>query len=430
MGLKDLVVTPLYIVLLTLLAIWIRPYVTNKATRRYFLPALWARFAGAIALGLVYQFYYKGGDTFNYWTHGSQWIWAAFLNDPLVAFQLIFGNMELTPEVFAYAEHISFFGDKPSYFIVRIAGFFDLLSFGTYSSTALFFASVSFSGLWMLYSSLQRKYPNLGKQLAFSLLFIPSVVLWGSGILKDSIALTSTAWILWGLLNFFFFKEKKNQSFFVILFFSTIIFNIKLYILLCLIPGVFLWLFLLNISVVRNVVLKILLLPLIAGVFFLGAFFAAFEIGKGDDRYSIDKLSERAWITAYDIRYYTGKNAGSGYELGNQDGTFGTLLKLAPSAINVSLFRPYLWEVKNMFMLGFALESLGVFLLTSYLLLKGRVRFILKDPFLVFCFFFSLLFSFAVGVSTYNFGTLMRYKMPMMPIYLAAIFVAIKGKNN
>ncbi|MEQ9008058.1 MAG: hypothetical protein RLP12_09255, partial [Ekhidna sp.] len=87
MGSQDLIVTPIYLILLSTLAIIVRPFVTNKFTRKYFLIALWARFIGAIGLGLVYQFYYQGGDTFNYWTHGSRWIWEAFLDSPLTGIQ-------------------------------------------------------------------------------------------------------------------------------------------------------------------------------------------------------------------------------------------------------------------------------------------------------------------------------------------------------
>ncbi|MFT6828639.1 MAG: hypothetical protein ACI9GZ_003758, partial [Bacteroidia bacterium] len=52
------------------------------------------------------------------------------------------------------------------------------------------------------------------------------------------------------------------------------------------------------------------------------------------------------------------------------------------------------------------------------LIYKKRLLVVFDDPFLVFCLIFSILFAFAVGVSTANFGTLMRYKIPMMPFFL------------
>ena len=41
----------------------------------------------------------------------------------------------------------------------------------------------------------------------------------------------------------------------------------------------------------------------------------------------------------------------------------------------------------------------------------------------LFCFIFAITFAFAVGISSYNFGTLVRYKIPFMPFYLSGLFI-------
>ena len=89
MGLKDLIITPIYLILFSVIAYFVRPYVTNAQTKKYFLPALWVRFAGAILLGVLYQFYYGGGDTLNYWEHGSKWIYEAFQEDVTLGVKLL-----------------------------------------------------------------------------------------------------------------------------------------------------------------------------------------------------------------------------------------------------------------------------------------------------------------------------------------------------
>ena len=104
-----------------------------------------------------------------------------------------------------------------------------------------------------------------------------------------------------------------------------------------------------------------------------------------------------------------------GYDIGLPDGTWQSMVKLMPAAINVSLFRPYIWEVRNPLMLLSAIESTIILFLAIRVFRKRKWKQKLKDPFLVFCLGFTLLFAFAVGVSTFNFGTLMRYKIPMMP---------------
>jgi glucan phosphoethanolaminetransferase (alkaline phosphatase superfamily) len=129
---------------------------------------------------------------------------------------------------------------------------------------------------------------------------------------------------------------------------------------------------------------------------------------------------------AYDIGFYTGRGAGSTYSLGELDGTYQGMLRLAPQAIVVSLFRPFLWEVRNPLMLLSALESLIIAIFTLYFIFKTRFRIfgrILKDPVALSFMIFAIGFAFAVGVSTYNFGTLSRYRIPLLPMYLIALVI-------
>ena len=48
---------------------------------------------------------------------------------------------------------------------------------------------------------------------------------------------------------------------------------------------------------------------------------------------------------------------------------------------------------------------------------------ILKDPVILYCFLFAILFALFVGATTANFGTLVRYKIPCTPFYIIAMFL-------
>ena len=63
---KDLLITPIVLIFIYFFAYLVRSKVTDSVTRGYFIPALTVKIIGAIAVGLVYQFYYNGGDTFNF----------------------------------------------------------------------------------------------------------------------------------------------------------------------------------------------------------------------------------------------------------------------------------------------------------------------------------------------------------------------------
>src|SRR5688572_9442091 len=126
---RDLIVTPVLLMLVYAGAYIVRPWVTDQTNRKYFLPALSVRIIGALALGFIYQFYYNGGDTFNFHTHGSRHIWEAFNDSPSIGFQLLFAGKEHVGQTFKYSSQIAFFGDPSSHFIVRIAAVIDLLTF-------------------------------------------------------------------------------------------------------------------------------------------------------------------------------------------------------------------------------------------------------------------------------------------------------------
>ncbi len=71
-------------------------------------------------------------------------------------------------------------------------------------------------------------------------------------------------------------------------------------------------------------------------------------------------------------------------------------------------------------MLLSALESLAMLVLTFIIVFRraGLLRTLAK-PDIVFCLTFTIIYAFAVGVSTFNFGTLARYKIPLLPFFRA-----------
>jgi hypothetical protein len=431
--LRDFIVTPIVILIVYTVAYILRSRITDEITRPYFFPALTAKILGALALGFIYQFYYSGGDTYNFHTYGSRHIWEAFMDNPATGFKLLFGDGSNEIGIYKYSSRIPFFHDRSSFMVIRIAAVFDLFTFSSYSATAVFFAVISFIGLWMLFVAFYEVRPDLHRLIAIATLFVPSVVFWGSGLLKDTITLAGLG--IATLLVKRIFLDKRLNIFNVLLLLLCfyIIFSIKKYILLSYLPAVMIWIYVTNLSKIRSTAFKIMMLPFVVAITGLSGYFAITQVGKDDSRYALDQLGNTAMITAYDIAYLTGHDAGSTYTLGELDGSFGSLVKLSPQAINVSLFRPYIWEVRNPLMLMSAIESLTLLSLTIYVVFKrGTTLFAaLMNPHIIFCIVFSLTFAFAVGVSTFNFGTLSRYKIPLLPFYtLALILIYHENKDR
>jgi hypothetical protein len=421
MELRDLLVTPIFLIVTYGIAYKFRPYVTDDISKRYFFPALTLKIFGAISLGLIYTFYYDGGDTFKYHTYGSHRIWEIMFESPEDALKLFFLNGGSVYN--KYVLNFPIIRDNPSFFVARISFLFDLFTFSTYSATAILFAVLSFTGMWLLFKTFYEDYSEHHRSIALAVLFIPSVIFWGSGILKDTITLSCLGIATYYIRKLFIQKSFSFTDSVILILSLYVIFSVKKYILFCFIPSALVWFFFSNLTLVKSAMVKIMLIPLIVIVTFFLGYYSVIKVGEGDEKYAVDKLAQTAKITAYDIRYQTGSDAGSGYELGELDGTMGNLMKLLPKAINVSLFRPYLWEVKNPLMLLSALESLALLGITIYVVFKAGRRLFnaVVQPDVLFCLIFSISFAFAVGVSTFNFGTLTRYKIPLMPFYLLAL---------
>jgi hypothetical protein len=426
---KDLFIGPIYLLLIYFIAFSVRNKIcVDKSTRRYFIPALTLKMFGAIMLGLVYKFYYKGGDTLNYFVFGSQKIWEAFLEKPAAGLWMIFGsNCDYQNQYSEYLRGILFFCDPGSYFIVRLSGFLGLFTFHTYSATAMLFALISFAGVWSMFTTFIKIYPQLQKEIMLACFMLPSVIFWGSGLMKDSIT--------FGCLGLFFstfyriFIEKNGSKSDYIIFFISffVIKTIKIYIILCFIPAALLWLFMVYNNKIKSRVTKILLRPFMIILGALFGYMAANYVSKEDEKYSMENVTKTAKNTSQWLTYVSKTEKGSLYSLGELDYTPMGMLKKFPAAVNVTLFRPYLWESRNIVMILSALESLFFLYLTLSTIIRAglkRTFVIISDhPIVAASLVFSLTFAFAIGISTSNFGTLVRYKIPIMPFYLISIYV-------
>ncbi len=414
-----------------MIAFQVRARFSDQRTQKYFIPALTVKIIGAIAVGLIYQFYYGGGkpsgDTFNYFREAGI-IYEAFGKSSTTGMHLLLAKGEYTPEIFNYAVKMYWFRSPTEYFVIRIIAVFSLLTFHTYSAIAVIFAAISFSGVWALFKTFYKLFPSLHREFAIAMLFIPSVFFWGSGILKDTITLGALGWATWAIVRVFIDKTSKIQGSIILLLALYTIFSIKIYILLCFVPAAIVWIFIANAEAIRNPLLKIMVLPLLFGIGGVLGYLALIKIGEDNTRYSMETLTQTAEITAIYLARVSVFQEGSGYTLGNDsDFSVPALIKKFPMAVNVTLFRPYLWEVRNPVMLLSALENLVVLFLTLQIFFQAGIGHVFKTvssrPIITFCLVFAIMFSFAIGVSTYNFGSLVRYKIPMFPFYLSALFI-------
>ena len=56
---------------------------------------------------------------------------------------------------------------------------------------------------------------------------------------------------------------------------------------------------------------------------------------------------------------------------------------------------------------------------------KILIRIIANHPLILYCVFFSIMFAFMIGVTTSNFGALVRFKIPLIPLYMGSMVVLL-----
>lgn len=426
MEIQDLFITPFYLLLVYGVAFGVRSSVTNVYTKRYFIPALTVKLVGAIALGILYHTLYAG-DTNNYY-HQAGIVYHAFGDSFAAGWELVTTAGDVTPAISRYTDQLTWFGrGSNEYFVIRVAAVFALLSFNTYTVIAVLFATITFTGMWAMYVTFAKIRPQVYKELAIAVFFLPSVFFWGSGLLKDSLCLGALGWLFYA----FYRGAIERKSVLRCAIMGTgavgVIFAMKTYILLAFMPPALLWVFNESTRGIQSKALRLAAKPLFLSVGLLVSGYAFVQISAADARFDVEKIGAQSKLTAEYLQGVSKTEQGSGYNIGEQDGTLGGMAKLAPQALVVALFRPFLWEARNPTMALSALEATYFLVLTLRILWRvgffKTMALIGSTPVLTLCFVFSLVFAISVGISSGNFGTLVRYKIPLMPFYLSGLYI-------
>lgn len=424
-----MILIPVFLSAILLLAFILQEWnYRNQPYKKYLLPALAFKLLSALAFCSIYVFYYKGGDTTGYYVNASRF-YPLFWEHPLLAFQALFSEFSpFQTTVYDLHEHLQNARYGPLFMVIKTAAVVNLFGFNSFWLTTVLFAALSFTGLWALYRVLIDMYPDMPGKMAIAVFFVPSVVFWGSGILKDTITIGALGWLVYGFYHLVIKKDSFLSSALIIIGALYLINELKGYILIAVLPSLVIWGIAYHQTLVKDWRLK--LVGWISGMSFL--FLILFL--KRHDLQPMSQLLLEVFVSrALDFHNWHGLLAatqgGSGYSLGEIEFTWLGILSKLPVSVNVALFRPYLFEVHNPVMLMAAIESTALMLMTIYVLLRTGIfrtfGIAMRHPEILFCLFFAISFAFAVGFTSYNFGALVRYKIPCLPFYVAALFMIL-----
>ncbi|MEA3447319.1 MAG: hypothetical protein U9Q98_02565 [Bacteroidota bacterium] len=422
----DWLLLPIYLMIMLVIAAMYRGSLKDEQDKKFFMWGLWAKLAGGLAFALVYVYYYGGGDTTSYWHSANCLINLAGEN--FHAFwKLMTGSMD--------AEYLSAFNHNTGYPLYRhdpkafaanrFLVPFVFLGAKKFLVSTLVLDFLLYFVVFRFYRFLRRLYPDQQLVTAIAVLFIPSVLFWGSGLLKDSLTFSFT---LLSIISLYYLiiKPKHVFRYFLYLLFSAyIVISIKPYIFFALLAAALVWAIVQYTKNIKGAFLRFVLMPVLSLTVLAGGMFAFSQLSGAVGGYysDMDAMAEQAVVIQDDLtRDYYGGNS---FDIGAFEPTLGGMLSKFPQATAAGLYRPYLWDSATVFMLLSGLENLVLMFLTLYILIKiGPVKLLRQlgqDPYLVFCFVFAIILAFFIGLTTANFGALVRYRIPMLPFFVFAL---------
>jgi hypothetical protein len=376
-------------------------------------------------LFFVYYYYYGNNrfesDAFRYYDDALTLAHFAF-EYPREITKLFFGFYEkeellfITDNLFFWykSHNYGLFNDNQT--MIRINFIFSFISLGNYHIHALMMNMISFIGLTALYKSIILMIQDANQKLTFAaIFFIPTVLFWGSSVLKESLLLCCIGLFLYASLKLFLEKFKPTLLLLAIVN-LIILFMLKVYVILAFIPCLSVYL------LVRKFDIKKIGLTYLTGILFF-YFLGDLSLKLITNNTLVEIIANKQWDF---IKLAQNSGAGSYFQIPLLEENLWSLIINTPNAVLNSFFRPFPWEISSPMMLLNTIENMTFFGLIMFCLFVRKNG--LEKQQLHFLFFsltYVLLLFAIIGLTTPVSGALVRYKLPALPFLLIAFFSII-----
>ncbi len=394
--------------------------------RFWLIAAFCLKVVAGISLGLIYTYFYtdKGtADTFKFFDD-SRILFNSIFTKPYDFIRMFTGIGGNHPELRNYYVQMSawlntdvMFNDNKT--IIRINTLFRFFSLGKYYVHVVFINFISFLGLVLLLKTFLRHLPSASRLLFLTTFLLPSVLFWGSGLLKDGLLLFALGLSLESFNRLLYDKFKIRALVLLLMGLVLLIFT-KPYVILAIFPGMIAWYW------SKNNQGWIVVTKFCAS--YLIYFIIVFNIHLLLPKYNVAE-----------IIYWKQKNFQVLAELTNAKSVFRipelkfgvwSILQNSPVAFFNTLLRPFPGDVKgNMLILASAIENL---LILSVAVMAFFFRKKERQPIralTVFSLFFVVMIFVLSGLITPILGALVRYRVPALP-FLLFVFISVLDSNR
>jgi hypothetical protein len=380
--------------------------------------ALGCKILAGIGLGLIYKFYYQGGDTFEYFAEAAK-ISDYMLARPGKAFTFFIGSNEFI-ELF---DQLRFSEQPRALFFAKVVSGFYLLSGGSYWLISMYFSLICFSGIYLLVSELQKSYPGLKKAARFSFFFLPTFVFWTSGLLKESIAIAALCISISVVAKLNRTRNYQEVLQWILLLLACwLLWKLKYYYAAVALNLLFAWFIYRVFDSYGRWKIAVMMMVLVGSAYILSMLHYNLNISRVlDVIYKNYQASVSISEGSY-IRYY-----------GFDGRLFGFIINLQVALFG-GLFRPLPGEPGNLLQVLVSLENLMALILFIVAIWQSKFqwqKFLSVDLIVLLVYIFTL--ATLLAYASPNFGTLSRYKVGYWPFFvfvvLAFFFKKQKGRH-
>lgn len=382
-------------------------------------PALFAlKLFFGFALWAVYTFYYKDRSTSDIYKFydDAHYIHAAFGENKTAFLGLMTGSKDSS--LSAYTSQMKNwernFTDRMPFnenrFMIRLNAAVMLVSGENIHVHTVFFCMLSFIGCILLLKVFQRFLPDGKKKWALFTMLFPSFLFWTSGGLKESVMILALGLLLNGFLSI---REQKLIAILVFLAGALLLFVIKYFLLLCLLPAMAAYYIASGHTDIKFSGIKYgaVLALSVAAVAIISPL-----APKLDFVFLIAMKQKHAIAEALYM------NAGSYSYIPPLEQSIWSILKSLPTGLWNAMEKPYLWHTRNPMMLLSALENLALIALLALAVIYQTKRKEINFNLLFFLLACTIPYLCLIGIMTPVLGNLVRYKVVVMPLL---IFVAV-----
>jgi hypothetical protein len=386
-----------------------------------------------LALWAIYTFYYTDRSTADIYKYfdDSKVVFDALSTRPIDYLKMLSGIGNNTPAFDHYYSEMHYWARKidssiynDSHTIIRFNAFVRLFSFGFYNVHTVFICFLSLIGLTAIYKTFVTHLPDKKKELLLAVYLLPSVLFWGSGVLKEGLIFFAL-----GLLIYYANKLFGLKAIIICLAAAFLLAFSKFYVWLAIFPGL-VFLIWVNKTSAKKIFLKFMIV--VALISLIGLNIDSFTpiqnplVTLSQKQFEFEKLASGKLT---DSNNNPIPPAGSAVEIPKLEPTVISFFKNSPTAITNTVFRPYIWESKTPMMLLAGFETLlTLFIILLSLIFMKSINEI-KWQYVLFCLSFVMFQFLIIGETTPILGAVARYKTIALPfLVIAFLFILDKQK--